>query len=202
MSQFNQRRDGWTAEIQAELDRLVAAGAGSSQIAAALNCSRNAVIGRVSRVRMNLGKGKPMPYAAEQLALLRHLWTETIEPAADIIVKVNAAGARQSSHQQLRDVARAHGWRRPEGWKRANGKRVAQMQRERKRKSAYTKFSATNPPIAIPLREVHRLAAEIELPLSQRDDIHALNRAVRQEQPNHPGFILADYQPTRLTWAR
>lgn len=44
--------------------------------------------------------------------------------------------------------------------------------------------------IPIPLREVYRWGADLEVPLEQRGDIHAINDAVWAQDPTHPGFRL------------
>lgn len=53
-------------------------------------------------------------------------------------------------------------------------------------------------PIAIPLREVYTRAMVMNLPLSKRGDLAALNAAVRRENPTHPGYVVAAHQTSRI----
>lgn len=126
-----------------------------------------------------------------QEAKVKELWETRFD--IDLILRtVNAAGPKQYTTKKLRHVARRLGLKRPS----LRGVKMARLNRPAKPPKQ------VGGPIPIPYREVRRLGADLELPLSKRGDIYAVSNAMKRAQPGHPGFVLADHQPTRLTWAR
>lgn len=136
---------------------------------------------------------RPAWMTEEALERARRLWDEKV-PVPDIAKQVGC------TEGAIRGVAFRHEWpHRPRVVKPPPVK-IAKPKRQRKIKVAVKRLRISVPGIPIPLRRIYELSAQFDLPRSKRGDLHALNRAVRAMQPDHPGFRLADHQPTRLTW--
>lgn len=103
----------------------------------------------------------------------------------------------------IRGVALRHHWpHRSRVAKPPPAKIAKSHQRKIKYAASVKKQRVSAAGIPIPLRRIYELSARFDLPRTKRGDIHALNAAVKRAQPDHPGFVLSDYQPTRLMWAR
>jgi hypothetical protein len=159
-------------------------------------CTKGAVLGVRRRhqwpTRVGLPVEPALGYSPAQAAKVREMWT-TDAPLALIRSTVNALGTTQLTEPQLRGIARRFNLHRPS----LRGHKMSLRIGAAVTKRARVKGS----PIPIPLREVYQRSAQLELPRTKRGNIHALNNAMKRAQPDHPGFVLADTQPTRLTWA-
>lgn len=144
---------------------------------------------------------RALQYDHVQLALLRSQWGKHLDPR-DICADFNAAGPAKVTLGQIVALARRMGLNRPLSWK----KELARQQGlSRVGKAAWapkkSAFDSKGGPIVIPLREVYRRAAELNIPRSKWGDIDALNKAMRRQKPEHPGFIVGNHQPSRLAWS-
>jgi hypothetical protein len=123
-------------------------------------------------------------HSSAQLEFLQAKWS-TEESVSSIVDAINAIGPKHFTEVQLRKLAQRLGLKR------------LKVVYHKPLNRTYPKRSTGIP---IPLREVYQRAAQLDLPRSKRGDIYALNNAIKRVQPGHPGFVLADHQPTRLTW--
>lgn len=135
----------------------------------------------------------------ESLALARTLWDEG--RSAEVIAKLIGNGCTKGAICGL--VHRRKWPARPPAEKPAPS--VLQTKKPPKKgRLTFTPKKVRKPVVVgipILLREVYQRAAALDLPRTKRGDIDALNRAVRRDKPDHPGFVLADHKPTRVTWA-
>jgi hypothetical protein len=199
-----------TDEALAKARALFEQGIGAKDIAAEIGngCTKVAIKSMAARrrwiapprqrkVRAKKLRVNALGYSAEQKEAIVELWATDTE-TADIRAHVNQIGPAQLTNQQISDMARRFGARRP-----------ASFFLQRNRKGAQSRW-ATNPKpkqrqagaqIPIPLREVYQRCAQLDVPRAKRGSVEALNAAMRRIQPDHPGFAVADFQPTRLRWA-
>ena len=169
-------------------------GLGDKRIARQLGTTPGAISGYRRRNKWPLrhvAHGAWRPSAAQE-AKVRELWVQQ-RVALDFILRVvNAAGPKQYTTKKLRNLALRLGLKRPPMPPKVRIRAVAPAKPK--------PLKPAGGPISIPLREVYQRAAELDLPPSKRGDISALNAAIKRAQPQHPGFRIADHQPTRLTW--
>jgi len=194
-----QSKPTWITEANVTKARqLWDEGWSDARIAAEIGCTVLAIYGYRRKRKWPLREvrgpsTKPaLGYSPEQAAKIRELWEAKVD-IGFISQTINAIGPAQLTIKQLRHVARRFGLKRPSLRGNKMGLRTprAHTPKPPRLKSA---------PIPIPLREVYQRAAQLELPRTKRGDIYALNNAMKHTQPGHPGFVLNDYQPTRLTW--
>lgn len=186
-----------TAATERRARELWDAGYSSVQIAAIIGdgCTKDAILGMKRRRKWPAHTAQCRPAAAMispspmQIDSLNLLWRSQ-RALKDIRETVNALGPKQFTDKQLRHMARKLNLRRPS----LRGTKLGLYDRPAKPPKP------VGGPIPIPYREVRRLGADLELPLSKRGDIYAVSNAMKRAQPGHPGFVLADHQPTRLTW--
>lgn len=127
------------------------------------------------------------PWNEAQSAILRHHYPIGTS-FEEIAAFVNAAG-----EHQLRTRSQLFAWTRALGVKREI--RPSRPFTQRAMRSEVTPRSTGPRPRSIVLWQVYRLSSELGLPLNQRGDVAALSRAMKREDPTHPGFRLVSGIP-------
>lgn len=195
------KKSTWaTPENVAKARALYDAGHSDTEIARQVGCSVDAIWGHRRKRKWPPRRHFRNPWRGsdEQEAKIQELWGQHIH-IETIRSAVNAIGPKQYNQSQLHTVAARLGLKRPPVLIRNAPVRPVRVAPVRAQ-PVKPKPKPTGGPIAIPLREVYQRAAQLEIPRSKRGSIEALNRAIKRVKPEHPGFRVADHQPTRLTW--
>lgn len=170
-------------------------------LAARLGCTvrylirHERAIGLPPRTRCNLG------FTAEQIALIRDRYT-TGHSVNAILNAVNFLQGATITKTQLAHKIHSMDLRRPPKESamtvfttprnftitKSNG--TAAKTATKRAKPANTKPQSDRP-VAVPLRELIRLAGEYGVPLSERANVEKVNRHVRAK--GHPGFTITAY---------
>lgn len=153
---------------------------------------------RTLGIRKMPGKSGHSRYLPEQVAIFREMYPRGAEFEI-IAVAVNAV----PGGYQLRDKKQFWMWAKGLRLQRSAESIRAQLSRQTRaywsaRRAEVASVSDGRPPIQIHLREIYQHAFTLDLPRDKRGDLDALNRAMRRENPAHPGFVLADRKVSRV----
>lgn len=165
----------------AETLSLYESGLPSSAIAEKLGINERGLQKRMSALGI-----KRRHYSPEQIAEFKRLY-ESGAPDAELIAGVNALpGKRMLGAGAVEGLRSRLKLRRNQ----TESDRVRKSWATRRKSKPAAEQAPSDPRVGIPLREVYRWGADLGVPLSKRGDVHAVSRAMKRENPEHPGFVL------------
>lgn len=184
------------------LRELAALGHSYSRISAELGIDKHRLVNRA--ITLGIAKeaaksGKAQVYLPEQEEILRRMYPggaefEQIEP----LVNAVPGGYRLRNKKQLWAWAKARKLVRSSQSVSIKSRQQAQAYWNRRKAETPAPVKTERQPIQIHLREIYQHGFTLDLPHDQRGDLDALNRAIRRDDPGHPGFALANRLVSRV----